>query len=175
MTVEQLSSVLDYHIISSGITFSSSLKNGTKLTTNQGGNITVRQSGNNVYINSAQLLTTDILLSNGVLHVIGNVLNPDSSDAQPDPKLETQVPVFAAATSVESLPFTSAIPCTTSCPVTETGSATGTVTGGATKPTSAGSGVHSSSSKALGAALARETGFGTAGLMVALGGAVMMI
>ncbi|RDL36556.1 Uncharacterized protein BP5553_05908 [Venustampulla echinocandica] len=178
MTIEQLSSVLDYHIIASGVSFSSNLKNGTKLTTRQGGNITVLHSGNNVYINSAQLLTSDILLSNGVLHVIGNVLNPEGPGAQPNPQIESQAPVFASATPVENLPFTSAIPCTTSCPVTDASSGTGTATSGATKPTSAGaksSGVHSSSSKALGAAMARETGFGTAGLMVALGGAVMMI
>lgn len=51
--------------------------------------------------------------------------------------------------------------------------------GAGTKPTSGAgsksSSVSTSSSKAVAAAMARETGFHAAGLMVALGGAVMMI
>ncbi|KAL2069193.1 hypothetical protein VTL71DRAFT_15531 [Oculimacula yallundae] len=178
MTVESLTSVLDFHVLPNQVTFSTSLRNGTTWTTKQGNNITVRHSGNNVFVNSAQLLTTDILLANGVLHVIDNVLNPMGPGAMPNPDLPTQVPAFASASKAGDLPFTTAIPCTSSCPVTETSGGAG-MSSTAVRPASTSSGaLRSSSSKAAGVAMARETGLagmGKAGLLVAIGGAVMMI
>ncbi|KAF4629131.1 hypothetical protein G7Y89_g9023 [Cudoniella acicularis] len=176
MTVQELSSIMDYHFIPSGEIFSPNFSNGTTFTTQNGAKITVRTSGNNVYINSAQLLTADILLANGVLHVIDNVLNPAESSVAPDPQVANQAPEFPSASAVENLPFTSALPCTVSCPVpsTASGTATGTASSKATTSVKA-SGLSTSSSSGIGAAKARETGFGAAGLMVALGGAVMMI
>ncbi|KAE8450265.1 hypothetical protein EG329_006693 [Mollisiaceae sp. DMI_Dod_QoI] len=179
MTSDELATVMDYHLLSNQVTFSTSMTNGSKWLTQQGENITVLHSGNNVYINSAQLLTSDILIANGVLHVIDNVLNPQGPGAQPNPAIASQAPVFASASEANSLPFTSAIPCTSACPVTST-SGTGSVTSTAGAKTSDATAkttsVKTSSSKAMGAALARETGFNkAAGLMVALGGAVMML
>jgi uncharacterized surface protein with fasciclin (FAS1) repeats len=179
MTIEELTTVLDYHVLPQEV-FSTSLTNGSVWVTSQGENITIRHSGNNVYINSAQLLTSDILVANGVLHVIDNVLNPAGPGATPNPTLNTQAPVFTSATEVGDLPFTSAIPCTSTCPVSSS-SQTGSITSSGAKTTSTvavkstTSSISSSSSKALGAAVAKQTGFGAAGLMVALGGAVMMI
>ncbi|KAI9056182.1 hypothetical protein LZ554_001110 [Drepanopeziza brunnea f. sp. 'monogermtubi'] len=180
LTVEDLRSVIDFHVLQNQVTFSTALKNGTTWPTKQGENLTVHRSGNNVYIGSAQLLTSDILLANGVLHVIDNVLNPQRPGALPNPDLPTQLPAFAAASSVDSLPFTTAIPCTESCPAaaSTSGSASGVTDATGTATTSASSPVKTSSSKALGVAVARETGFaaaGKAGLVVALGGAVMML
>lgn len=178
MTSEELATVLDYMLLPQTI-YSTGLTNGTKFLSQQGENITVLHSGNNVYINSAQLLNPDILIANGVLHIIDNVLNPQGPGAQPNPQLGTQAPVFASATSVANLPFTTAIPCTVSCPVSSTSSGSGSITSSAgVKATSTGASTSthtSSSSKGLAAAMARETGFGAAGLMVALGGAVLMI
>ncbi|TVY48084.1 Fasciclin-like arabinogalactan protein [Lachnellula occidentalis] len=181
MTVEALGSVLDYHLLPGQVLYSTDLKNGTKLPTQNGGNITVLHSGNNLYVNSAAIVQADILCANGVIHVIDNVLNPLGPGAQPNPAIAEQGAVFASASEYSTLPFTTAIPCTTSCPVTSSSVASGSgVTGGAgTKATSAAgsksSSVKTSSSKAVAAAMARETGFHAAGLMVALGGAVMMI
>jgi len=178
MTSEQLATVMDYHLITGDIIYSTGLSNGTKLLTNQGENITILHSGNNVYINSAQLLTSDILIANGVLHVIDNVLNPQGPGAMPNPVIVSQAPVFASASYVQDLPFTSAIPCTSSCPVSTTSSAKVSSTAAPSSSTSAAAaGVHTTSSKAIAAALARETGSfnKAAGLMVALGGAVMML
>ena len=182
MTVEQLSSVLDYHLLPQ-VLYSTSLTNGTKFLTQQGENVTILHAGNNIYVNSAQLLNLDLICANGVIHVIDNVLNPQGPGATPNPAIASQGPVFASASEVSTLPFTTAIPCTSSCPVTSSsvsGSGSKSATGGAgTKATSlAGSqssSVSTSSSKALAVAVARETGFHAAGLMVALGGAVMMI
>jgi hypothetical protein len=185
MTSEQLASIIDYMTLES-IVFSTGLTNGTKFLTKQGENITILHSGNNVYINSAQLLSSDILIANGVLHIIDNVLNPQGPGAQPNPQIASQAPVFASASQVESLPFTASIPCTANCPVSTTSSGASSITrsaGGAGETsageTSAGvkatSTFSSSSSKGQAAAMAKETGFKAAGLMVALGGAVLMI
>ena len=178
MTSEELATIIDYMVIPQVI-YSTGLTNGTKFLTKQGENITVLHSGNNVYINSAQLLNPDVLIANGVLHIIDNVLNPQGPNAQPNPQLATQVVAFASASSVGDLPFTSAIPCTVSCPVSST-SGSSTSSGASAQSTSAHASTSttthsSSSSKGLGAAMARETGFGAAGLMVAVGGAILMI
>jgi len=184
MTSDELAQVMDYTIIPQ-IVYSPSLTNGTKFLAQDGTNITVLHSGNNVYINSAQLLTSDILIANGVVHIIDNVLNPQGPGAVPNPQIASQAPVFASATAVYSLPFTSAIPCTSDCPTSTTSgtvSGTGTVTSGGTKATTSGgvngqgSSTFTTSSSKAQAAMAKQTGFsGAAGLMVALGGAVMMI
>lgn len=182
MTSEQLASVIDYMTLDS-IVFSTGLTNGTKFLTKQGENITILHSGNNVYIDSAQLLSSDILIANGVLHIIDNVLNPEGPGAQPNPQIASQAPVFASASQVNSLPFTASIPCTANCPVSTTSTKSGassiTSSAGGAGGTSAGakatSTFSSSSSKGQAAAMAKETGFKAAGLMVALGGAVLMI
>ncbi|TVY59123.1 Fasciclin-like arabinogalactan protein, partial [Lachnellula cervina] len=182
MTVEALGSVLDYHLLPNQVVYSTALTNGTKFSTQQGGNVTILHSGNSLYVNSAAIIQADLLCANGVIHVIDNVLNPQGPGAHPNPAIADQGPVFASASSYSTLPFTTAIPCTSSCPVTSStvASGSGSVAGGAgTKPTSGAgsksSSVSTSSSKAVAAAMARETGFHAAGLMVALGGAVMMI
>lgn len=175
MTSDELASVLDYVTLPK-LVFSIDMKNGTKFATKQGGNITITQVGNNVYINSAQLLQADNLIANGVLHILDNLLDPLGADAKPDPQLATQVPIFASASSVGSLPFTSAIPCSTSCPVTST-TDTSKPSSSAVVATTKGSTPTSSfvASSSKGAAMAKETGLRAAGLMAALGGAVLMI
>jgi transforming growth factor-beta-induced protein len=171
MTSDEIATIMDYHTLPQ-VVYSTGLTNGTKFLTAQGENITILHSGNNVYINSAQLLQSDILIANGVMHVIDNVLNPQGPDAQPNPVIASQAPVYPSASSVADLPFTSDIPCTTKCPVTTHASTTGGV---GAKTTSTSTGVYTSSSKGIAAAVARETGFHAAGLMVALGGAVMLL
>ncbi len=168
MTAQELATVMDYHTLT-GLIYSDGLTNGTILATKQGENITIRQYGNNIYINSAQLLQTDILISNGVLHIIDNVLNPQGPDQPPHPHLNSQVPIYASASFVNDPPFTSDLPCTVSCPVTATSSATTTRSVTAKKTFSA------NRSKAQAAAIARETGFRAAGLVAAIGGVAILI
>jgi uncharacterized surface protein with fasciclin (FAS1) repeats len=179
MTSQQLATILDYHVLSNEVVYSPDLTNGSHFPTLQGGNITVMHVGNNVYINSAQLLTSDILIANGVLHVIDNVLNWASPNQQPNPNIPTQNAVFPSASVVTNLPFTSALPCTTSCSVSSSSSSrsgvsTAVTKGGATTST-AGSGSFTTSSSKAGAMAARETGFVGVGVMGLVGAAAMMI
>ncbi|TVY71346.1 Fasciclin-like arabinogalactan protein, partial [Lachnellula suecica] len=102
LTVEELASVMDYHLVPQ-VVYSTGLTNGTKFLTQQGENITILHDGNNLYINSAQLLTADILCANGVIHMIDNVLNPQGPGAQPNPDIGQQGPVFASASELSTL------------------------------------------------------------------------
>ncbi|KAL0937123.1 beta-ig-h3 fasciclin [Colletotrichum truncatum] len=123
---------LNYHILPGKVLASSDLRNGTNLTTLASQNLQAIRSGNNLFINSAQIVQPDILLANGIMHIIDNVLNPDVP-SNPNPEFISQPPVFPESPA-SGLPFTSAIPCTISCPVTTTASAT--ATGAATRSAS---------------------------------------
>ncbi|EHL00809.1 putative Stabilin-2 [Glarea lozoyensis 74030] len=102
MTTDQLSAILDYHLIPSQVLYTPNLTNGSTFVTANGGKITVRQGGNNLYINSAQLLNANILIANGVLHTIDNVLNPAGPDALPNPQIASQGPIFTMIDISES-------------------------------------------------------------------------
>ena len=80
--------------------------------------VEVHQAGNNKYINSAQVIQPDILIANGILHIISDVLNPDAGEVLPNPEVATQAKVWPVST-LDGV-FTSELPCTTSCAVTTT-------------------------------------------------------
>ncbi|WP_406656254.1 fasciclin domain-containing protein [Methanolobus sp. ZRKC2] len=74
---EALNSVLTYHVVS-GEYNSSALVELDNLTTVQGENVTISVVNDTVMINNATVTTTDIETSNGVIHVIDEVLIPPS-------------------------------------------------------------------------------------------------
>lgn len=171
LTVEELSSVLSYHVVLDGTTYASDLKNGSSLTTSSGAKLNVLEFGNKLFINTAQVTEKDILIKNGVIHAIDTVLNSNQKAAKPNPELATQTAIWASASSVEAVPFTSAIPCSTAC------EPTGTAARGTGGAGGSGSGVRTTSSTA-GAFAARETGMvgvmGVAAVAV-LGGAMVLV
>jgi uncharacterized surface protein with fasciclin (FAS1) repeats len=70
LSTEELSSILEYHVISGTVLYSSDLSNGTQETL--GGEdveITISDDGD-VFINAARVVVPDILIANGVVHVI---------------------------------------------------------------------------------------------------------
>lgn len=139
-TLEKLSAaalarVAGYHVVPGQILNLESMANNSMLHTLGNGTqnvVTVRQSGNNKYVNSAQIVQPDILLANGIMHIISDVLNPESP-AVPNPSQPTQPPVFDP--SKVDHPFTSALPCSTNCPQTDSTSsgASGAATSSKTK------------------------------------------
>ncbi len=72
MSGHELAKVLDYHIVngSNFVGYSSNLPNGTVLKSLQGGNLTVTFASNSIFVNSAKVIQQDLLISNGVLHVL---------------------------------------------------------------------------------------------------------
>lgn len=67
---EDLKKNFQYHVVPKYVGYSSSLKNGTTLTTVEGTNLTITTHGEDIYVNAAKITTTDYLVSNGVIHVI---------------------------------------------------------------------------------------------------------
>ncbi|OAA76927.1 beta-Ig-H3/Fasciclin [Akanthomyces lecanii RCEF 1005] len=145
-----LARVMGYHVVPGRILSSADLANGSVLATLASGSetgnsssssspgLTVRQAGNNKYVNSAQIVQPDILIANGIMHVVADVLDPDAPSAAPNASAATQPPVFPV--SVASRPFASALPCTSDCP-------TSTTSASASPTTTAADGGKSKSSK----------------------------
>lgn len=171
-----LKKILSYHIIPGSIAHVWELKNDTSLTTAEGAGskVGITLHTNFVFVNSAQLIQTDVLLSNGVVHIIDNVLDYNQAGARPDVSETTQAPVFkVAGTQTETgtalpTPFTSYIPCTAACPV----SGAATPTNGAGKSNGGGEGKSSSNA---GVAGARCTGLAGAGVGVGLAVGALMV
>ncbi len=78
--VEQLKSILTYHVVS-GKVMASDLSDGQEITTVQGGKLTVSITDGKVYLvdakgNKVMVEQADVNADNGVVHVIGGVLLP---------------------------------------------------------------------------------------------------
>jgi len=71
---EALAGVLTYHVIEGRI-FASDLEDGIEVTTVEGSTVTISLNGG-ARVNDANITATDILTSNGVIHVIDAVLVP---------------------------------------------------------------------------------------------------
>jgi uncharacterized surface protein with fasciclin (FAS1) repeats len=71
LTTEQITNVLTYHAVVGSVPgYSSGLKNGTTLKTVNGANLTITINDGRVFVNNARVLTPDVLIANGVVHVI---------------------------------------------------------------------------------------------------------
>lgn len=70
LTMEQVAGILQYHVVNGTVGYSSTLTNGTKLTAMDGNELTITIDGSNVFVNSAKVVTPDVLVANGVIHVI---------------------------------------------------------------------------------------------------------
>ncbi len=71
----QLAAILTYHVVAGRVMAADVVKLTTANTVN-GKPITIKVDGGKVYINDAQVIITDILTSNGVIHVIDSVILP---------------------------------------------------------------------------------------------------
>lgn len=138
LSTTDLTSILTYHVIAGQEPmYSTDLKNGSMLPTVNGANLNVHiGSNNNVFINGAKIVTPNVLVAGGVVHVIDNVLNPNNTAAAA-PTASSGTAAFSGASSVSNVPFTTAAPAPST-----------TVAGGGA---SSAATAHSSSSKAAAA------------------------
>jgi uncharacterized surface protein with fasciclin (FAS1) repeats len=118
LTTEDLTSILQYHVIQGTVGYSTLLQNGSVQTV-QGNNVTIEIVDGDVFVNSARVVVADVLVANGVVHVIDNVLNPNNATATANPSEETGSPAFSGASSASSVPFTSGVPTPTASAATE--------------------------------------------------------
>lgn len=73
----KLADVLTYHVVP-GKLMAADLTDGAELETVQGGKLTVAIDGDKVTVNDIAVEMADVEASNGVVHVIGGVLVPES-------------------------------------------------------------------------------------------------
>ncbi|MCJ1267736.1 hypothetical protein MMC22_007622 [Lobaria immixta] len=113
LEAEQLADVLGYHVVKGPVAYSSKLKNGQTLTTATGEKVTITISGGNVFVNNAKVVVPDVLVSNGVVHVIDSVLtkaaqNPSGSNSTGNAGTPTAtgVPTDATGTGISPYPPT---------------------------------------------------------------------
>ncbi|KAH6693939.1 beta-Ig-H3/Fasciclin [Plectosphaerella plurivora] len=78
VTEEDLASILTYHVVAGTVAYSSTLQDGTVETLN-GESLQISIRDGSVFVNDAQVVVADVLISNGVVHVIDGVLNPESA------------------------------------------------------------------------------------------------
>jgi transforming growth factor-beta-induced protein len=71
----KLTAILTYHVVS-GRVMAADVVKLTSANTVNGKPVTIKVDGGKVYINDAQVIITDILTSNGVIHVIDKVILP---------------------------------------------------------------------------------------------------
>jgi transforming growth factor-beta-induced protein len=73
---ELLSRILTFHVVAGTAAFSEDLTDGQTVTTLEGGQLTIGVSGGGVTVNGAAVTTADIEATNGVIHLIDEVLVP---------------------------------------------------------------------------------------------------
>ena len=79
---KQLASILTYHVVAGKVLAADIVKaNGATPTTVNGLPLDIVLRGGKVYVNGAQVVTADIVASNGVIHVIDAVLVPAAAPA----------------------------------------------------------------------------------------------
>lgn len=71
LSTQQLTSILTYHVVQGTVGYSTLLTNGATLSTVQGSTVRVTIEGDgDIFVNSAEVEVANVLLSNGVAHVI---------------------------------------------------------------------------------------------------------
>ncbi|CAG8977348.1 hypothetical protein HYALB_00011362 [Hymenoscyphus albidus] len=119
LDMQQLSTILQYHVVRGTVGYSTLLTMGLAnrtLTTLAGNRLRVTATQNKVFVNSAQVVNADVLVNNGVMHVINEVMNPRNTTGVPNPAATVAPIAFEGAKPADQVPFTSGINPTTTAP-----------------------------------------------------------
>merc|ERR1712029_149089 len=178
LTMDQLANILSYHVIEGTVAYSSDLSN-TSLTTLQGDDVEITIANGSVMVNNATVTNANILFAGGVIHVIDQVLNPNSNSSSSSSNSSDSDNAFGATSTASEVPFTSGQPTPTTT-ITELVTSTSQVivsqtpTGGAgsADSDSSDSNSDSSSSSTDGAWIAKPTG--AMGAAALFGGAAFL-
>ncbi|KAK4096736.1 Fasciclin-domain-containing protein [Parathielavia hyrcaniae] len=129
LAVQDVAGILNYHVISGQVQFSWQVFHGGQLTASSGASINFRVEADGTwFVNSARVIASNILIGNGVLHIMDGVLNPSNQTATPDPAAATQAPAFAGASTTTCVPFTSVLATAAASTGSSTAAAAGKTT-----------------------------------------------
>lgn len=76
---DDLASILTYHVVD-GLALAADVQDGLGLVTLNGQKVTFSVSGDVIMLNNARVIATDVLATNGVIHVIDSVLLPSTDE-----------------------------------------------------------------------------------------------
>jgi hypothetical protein len=153
LSTNQLSDVLRYHVVTGTIGYSSTFTNNGKRTTAHGNNVTITVGNGGTFVNNARIVYPDLLIANGVIHVIDEVMNPFNQTIA-NAAVNQGTPVYEGATALSNAPFASGQP-TPSVPIIPSTSTTPTSPATSENPsgTSSGLGTGAKAGIGIGAAL----------------------
>ncbi|KAL8377487.1 hypothetical protein RB595_008253 [Gaeumannomyces hyphopodioides] len=110
LSTEQLASIMNYHVVDGQLPLYMSQLRNQSVSTLNGAQLTFTNNSGVMFVNGARIVQPNVLTNNGVMYVIDNVLNPESTSARPAASATTGSPAFADATNGPSgVPFTSGI------------------------------------------------------------------
>lgn len=69
-TSQEMEAIFQYHIVPGFVGYSTRLTNGMSLKTSEGSSLTVTIQDGDTYINAAKVIESDLIVANGVMHVI---------------------------------------------------------------------------------------------------------
>jgi len=95
--VDLLSRILTFHVVAGAAVRSGDLSDGQTVTTVEGGTLTIGVSGGSVTVNGAAVVSADIEASNGVVHIIDDVLVPSDLDVYETAVLTSGTTTLASA------------------------------------------------------------------------------
>merc|ERR1712070_1019939 len=116
ITMDMLADILSYHVINGTVAYSSDLSN-TSLPTLEGSDVQITIANGSVMVNNATVTNANILFAGGVIHVIDQVLNPNSNSSSSSSNSTSSDSdsdnAFGATSSASEVPFTSGQPTPT--------------------------------------------------------------
>jgi uncharacterized surface protein with fasciclin (FAS1) repeats len=80
---EQLDAIFRYSIVQGQVVYSDQLKNNSQFKTLEGRSVILTETDGAFYVDQARITSRDFLCSNGVLQVIDQPLNPETSGIRP--------------------------------------------------------------------------------------------
>ncbi|KAF2724841.1 FAS1 domain-containing protein [Polychaeton citri CBS 116435] len=140
LSSDALADILTYHVTNQSIFYSTTLTGNDSVTMLDGVNATVTISDEGaICINQACVTVADVLIANGVAHVIDSVLNPNNTEAAPSTNDTAAVGFDGATSSSLTLPPPSGAPTSiASAGAGLTSEETNPAAGYTTTPTQAG-------------------------------------
>lgn len=97
--IPALKNILTYHVVSGKVLAGDVVKLNSARTL-QGGDVKIRTEAGNVYVNNAKVVQTDVIGSNGVIHVIDSVLLPSSNGSSTMTPVALSIPVMTPAAAM---------------------------------------------------------------------------
>ncbi|KAF6826149.1 beta-ig-h3 fasciclin [Colletotrichum musicola] len=109
MSQQNLTNILQYHVLANQVRLSSAVTSKMGFKSMMGEKVTLRKEVGTVFANSAKITVADVITSDGVMHVIDNVLNPASPKLAPIRNAAPSNPAFQGAVASDNPPFTEGV------------------------------------------------------------------